>query len=39
MTHDGHVPVLFQETLDALLLQDGKTIVDGTLGGGGHSLG
>lgn len=33
-----HVPVLFDETLDALSLAPGKVILDGTLGGGGHSL-
>ena len=33
-----HVPVLYQETLDALNLSPGKIIVDGTLGGGGHSI-
>lgn len=32
-----HIPVLFQETLDSLNLQDGGIYVDGTLGGGGHS--
>lgn len=33
-----HVPVLYRETLDALNLSPGKIIVDGTLGGGGHSI-
>ena len=33
-----HIPVLFQETLDALALTPGKVILDGTLGGGGHTL-
>ncbi|QDS87923.1 Ribosomal RNA small subunit methyltransferase H [Rosistilla ulvae] len=32
-----HVPVLPSEVLDALDLAPGKTIVDGTFGGGGHS--
>lgn len=32
-----HVPVLAQEVLDALQPLSGKTIVDGTLGGGGHA--
>lgn len=33
-----HIPVLFDECLDALNLAPGKIIVDGTLGGGGHSI-
>ena len=33
-----HEPVLFAETLQALRLTPGMTIVDGTLGGGGHTL-
>ena len=33
-----HVPVLFNETLEALNLAPGKIILDGTLGGGGHSI-
>lgn len=32
-----HVPVLAQQTLEALCPQQGQTFVDGTLGGGGHS--
>jgi 16S rRNA (cytosine1402-N4)-methyltransferase len=32
-----HVPVLLRETLQALDLSPGLTVVDGTLGGGGHS--
>ena len=32
-----HIPVLPSECLDALAIQPGMTIVDGTLGGGGHS--
>ena len=32
-----HVPVLLNEILDLLNLQPGQTVVDGTLGGGGHS--
>lgn len=35
----GHTPVLYKETLEALKLQPGKTIVDGTLGGAGHAEG
>ena len=33
-----HIPVLYEETLEALNLAPGKVIVDGTLGGGGHTL-
>lgn len=32
-----HIPVLKDEVLEALELSSGKVIVDGTLGGGGHS--
>ncbi len=32
-----HKTVLMQETIEALRLRPGMTIVDGTLGGGGHS--
>lgn len=32
-----HVPVLLRETLQALDLHPGLTVVDGTVGGGGHS--
>ncbi len=32
-----HVPVLLRETLQALDLSPGLTVVDGTVGGGGHS--
>lgn len=35
----GHVPVLYGETLKALNLENGKVIVDGTLGGAGHAQG
>ncbi|MGI5832474.1 MAG: 16S rRNA (cytosine(1402)-N(4))-methyltransferase RsmH [Thermoguttaceae bacterium] len=34
-----HRPVLYEEVLDALSPVMGGTYVDGTLGGGGHSLG
>ncbi len=34
-----HISVLFDETIDSLNLCDGGVYVDGTLGGGGHSLG
>jgi len=33
-----HVPVMLQEVLDYLKLSPGQTIVDATLGTGGHSL-
>jgi 16S rRNA (cytosine1402-N4)-methyltransferase len=33
-----HVPVLAQEVIDWLRPAPGQTIVDGTLGGGGHTL-
>ena len=36
---DRHVPVLFQEVLDSLQLKPGMTVVDCTLGMGGHSEG
>ena len=39
MAQSGHVPVLYDETIHALRLESGKTIVDGTMGGGGHSRG
>lgn len=32
-----HTPVMLAETLDALNLAPGRTVVDATLGGGGHS--
>lgn len=32
-----HIPVLLEESIDALNIQAGDTIVDGTFGGGGHS--
>lgn len=37
MTRLQHIPVLLQETLEYLDLKEGKTIVDCTLGLGGHS--
>jgi 16S rRNA (cytosine1402-N4)-methyltransferase len=33
-----HVPVLLEEACDLLALGPGKTVVDGTVGGGGHAL-
>ena len=35
----GHVPVLFDEVMEALAVKPGGTYVDGTVGGGGHSSG
>ena len=32
-----HVPVMLEEILQGLDLQPGQTILDGTLGGGGHT--
>ena len=32
-----HIPVLLDEVLECILPDEGKTIVDGTLGGGGHT--
>lgn len=34
-----HISVLYDESLEALNLEPGKVIVDGTFGAGGHSLG
>lgn len=34
-----HISVLFKETIDGLNIKDNGIYVDGTLGGGGHSLG
>lgn len=33
-----HIPVLFHEVLEGLALKSGGIYIDGTLGGGGHSL-
>tara|TARA_B100000745_G_scaffold190207_1_gene124970 strand:- start:3506 stop:4456 length:951 start_codon:yes stop_codon:yes gene_type:complete len=33
-----HVPVLLQEVLEVLNIQENDTVVDGTLGGGGHAV-
>jgi len=33
----SHVPVLLDESIDALRIGEGATIVDGTFGGGGHT--
>lgn len=32
-----HIPVLLKETLDLLDVKQGDVVIDGTLGGGGHS--
>ena len=34
-----HISVLYNETIDGLNVKEGGIYVDGTLGGGGHSLG
>ena len=36
-TTTQHIPVLLNEVVDGLQVQPGKTIVDGTCGGGGHA--
>ena len=36
---DYHIPVLFNETIDALNIQPDGIYVDCTFGGGGHSKG
>jgi 16S rRNA (cytosine1402-N4)-methyltransferase len=33
----GHRPVMLEEAIDALALDDGASVVDATFGGGGHS--
>ncbi len=38
MAEQAHIPVLLRETIDLLNLRPGMTIVDGTYGGGGHSV-
>ncbi len=37
MNQHVHIPVLFQEVLDALHLKPGMTVLDATFGGGGHA--
>lgn len=37
-TNTRHVPVLLQEVLEVLNIQENDTVVDGTLGGGGHAM-
>ena len=36
-SHTVHVPVMLREIMEALDPQPGQIIVDGTLGGGGHT--
>ena len=33
-----HIPVLKDESIDRLNIHEGDVIVDGTLGGGGHTF-
>ena len=35
----GHIPVLYQQSLDAMQLKNGSVVIDGTLGGAGHAKG
>lgn len=37
ITHTRHIPVLLQEVLSVLNIQKTDTVLDGTLGGGGHA--
>lgn len=37
--HAEHKPVLYAQTMQALQLEPGLVICDGTLGGGGHTAG
>ncbi len=37
MSRMYHIPVLFEECIEAMKLSDGKVFVDVTFGGGGHS--
>ncbi|MFK8037775.1 MAG: 16S rRNA (cytosine(1402)-N(4))-methyltransferase RsmH [Crocinitomicaceae bacterium] len=37
MNNEYHIPVLFNECIEALNLANGKVFVDATYGGGGHS--
>ena len=33
-----HISVLLHESIDGLLIKPGDIVVDGTLGGGGHTM-
>lgn len=37
LAHTVHIPVMYREVLEHLDPQPGQTIVDGTMGGGGHT--
>ena len=37
MPSTEHVPVMPAECLEQLALREGATVVDGTMGGGGHT--
>lgn len=37
MEHTAHIPVLLTETMEGLNLSPNDTVIDGTLGGGGHT--
>ena len=34
----NHIPVLRDESIDGLAIKSGDIVVDGTLGGGGHTF-
>ncbi|MBI5465525.1 16S rRNA (cytosine(1402)-N(4))-methyltransferase RsmH [Candidatus Gottesmanbacteria bacterium] len=37
MTEDYHIPVLLKETINGLVIKEGKKYIDATVGGGGHT--